>query len=405
MVSVPWLEQPALSAYQRRDVRRRLMFDGCKWDPQTQDVDVLSPVPLVLRRSAWRELAASAEALYAEALACEEELLGRPDLIGALGLPHALARGLAHEGASAHAPRVMRFDFHPTADGWALSEVNADVPGGYIEASAFATLAASHVQDATPTGDPAAALVEALRASVREPSRIALVHATAYADDAQVMRFLSGKLAAVGLEPVLVGPQHVRWTREGARIECNWLQAEVSAVLRFFPAEWLPHLPSCIWKPYLRRSAASQVNPLSSLLVQSKRFPLVWERLRTPVPHWRRLLPQTVDVREVSFHDESWVLKSSLGRVGDGVAVRGVTSARDWNRMRWASRLRPSGWVAQRRFDSRSLLSDDGPLHLCVGVFVVAGRVAGAYGRAARRPLIDATAMDVAVLVASKERR
>jgi hypothetical protein len=35
----------------------------------------------------------------------------------------------------------------------------------------------------------------------------------------------------------------------------------------------------------------------------------------------------------------------------------------------------------------------------CVGVFVVDGRAAGIYGRVARRPLIDARAHDVPVLL------
>ena len=32
--------------------------------------------------------------------------------------------------------RLMRYDFHPTVGGgWAVSEVNSDVPGGFAEAS------------------------------------------------------------------------------------------------------------------------------------------------------------------------------------------------------------------------------------------------------------------------------
>lgn len=29
-----------------------------------------------------------------------------------------------------HGPRFLRFDFHPTEEGWRLSEANTDVPGG-----------------------------------------------------------------------------------------------------------------------------------------------------------------------------------------------------------------------------------------------------------------------------------
>ena len=37
-------------------------------------------------------------------------------------------------------PRLMRFDLHPTDEGWRLSEVNSDVPGGLNESSLFPEL-------------------------------------------------------------------------------------------------------------------------------------------------------------------------------------------------------------------------------------------------------------------------
>jgi len=36
----------------------------------------------------------------------------------------------------------MRFDFHWTTEGFRISEVNADVPGGFSESSAFPALMA-----------------------------------------------------------------------------------------------------------------------------------------------------------------------------------------------------------------------------------------------------------------------
>jgi hypothetical protein len=45
---------------------------------------------------------------------------------------------LKHAGHSVPTPaaaRVLRFDFHWTDQGWKISEVNSDVPGGYCEAS------------------------------------------------------------------------------------------------------------------------------------------------------------------------------------------------------------------------------------------------------------------------------
>jgi len=395
-VTAPWVERPALERKEMAHVRRRLIFDCRKWDPQTQDVAVLSPAPLVLRRHAWRELAGTAEALFAESLACEEEILRRPRLLASLGLPRGIVRALA---PSPPGVRIMRFDFHPTREGWRLSEVNADVPGGYIEASGFSTLVSEVAPGCVTVGDPAAGIAGALARFVPPGSVVALVHATAYADDAQVMRFLAARLSAAGFRPMPVGPRHVRWEQDGARLACAWSREAVGAVVRFFPAEWLPQLPRGEWRPYFAPSPTLQANPPSALILQSKRFPLLWEQLRSPLPTWRRLLPPTVDPREVRLDDGTWVLKSVLGRVGDGVGVPGITAPERWRKMCRAASFHPRAWVAQRRFESWGRATDGGTDHLCIGVFVIDGRVAGAYGRAAGRALIDAEARDVAVLV------
>src|SRR5690606_6438084 len=97
---------------------------------------------------------------------------------------------------------------------------------------------------------------------------------------------------------------------------------------------------------------------------------------------------------------DGWVLKPALGRVGDMVAIRGVTAAADVKKAaRWA-RLASRGWIAQRRFEAIPVETADGPRFPCIGVFVIDGRAAGAYGRLANKPLIDAASQDIAVLIA-----
>src|SRR5262245_57553556 len=133
-----------------------------KWDAQVGDVTALAPFPLLLGRSSWRELEDLAERLAAETLAAEQELLGRPALHARIALPRPLRQLFAHGTPTPAAARVMRFDFHPTAEGWRLSEVNSDVPGGFTEATSFARLIATHVPGARPAGDPTRALVDAI---------------------------------------------------------------------------------------------------------------------------------------------------------------------------------------------------------------------------------------------------
>ena len=104
-------------------IRRRLVLEGCKWDPQVGDVATLARFPLIITAATWRELARLAESLCAEALAAEAEVLERPDLWRHLAIPRRIRRALcgrAHRSDSRD--RVMRFDFHPTREhGWRIS--------------------------------------------------------------------------------------------------------------------------------------------------------------------------------------------------------------------------------------------------------------------------------------------
>lgn len=392
-------------------LRRRALFECCKWDPQVGDVATLSRIPLLLAPPAWRRIASFAEALAREILDAEEELLSRPDLWRDLGLPWSVRRALRRslrEGAPRGVARLVRFDFHPTAEGWRISEANTDVPGGFVEAEGFTSLVADEVGDAAPAGVPATAYADALRRALPESARVALVHATAYADDRQVMEFLAHKLARRGLRPVLAGPEHLRWESGRARLECDWAAGEVDAVVRFFPAEWLPNCRRASgWRRHFGGGATPLSNPATALLTQSKRLPLVWDRMDTPLATWRGLLPETRSPEDVfggaaADPGPEWVVKPALGRVGDGVGIAGVTPERERAAIVKAARRHRRHWIAQRRFSSAALESAEGPLHACLGVYTVDARAAGIYGRVSRRPLVDAQAQDAAVLVPSE---
>src|SRR5436190_1972738 len=53
-------------------VRRRMVLDCCKWDPQIGDVSTLTRFPLLLARGEWDRLARWAEELGRETLDAEE---------------------------------------------------------------------------------------------------------------------------------------------------------------------------------------------------------------------------------------------------------------------------------------------------------------------------------------------
>lgn len=384
-------------------IRRRMVLHQCKWDPQVGDVETIARHPIVLPGSLLDGLGAVAERLDAEGEAAAHELAGRPELVRRLGLPGCLARvlsDLSHDWTPA-AARVVRFDFHPTTDGWRISEANSDVPGGFAESSHLPRLMAEHLSGTRPWGDPQDAIARAIQAAVNGAGRVALVAAPGYMEDQQVVAGLAAALREIGLQTWRGRPAQVTWTDGHARCLTPQGPLRLDAVVRFFQGEWLPRLSrNSGWQLFIRGGHTPVCNPGYGLLTESKRFPIVWDELKTPLPTWRAFLPETRDPRAADWHvDGRWLLKAAYANNGDEVADRTLAARRDWRRVSWSARLRPGGWAAQCRFTPLPLPTPAGPMYPCLGIYVVNGRAAGVYGRLSPRPLIDYSAIDVAVLV------
>jgi hypothetical protein len=386
-----------------RSVRRRAIFECCKWDPQVEDVSTIADVPIVLGAGDWRALVESAELLAGEVVAAERELRHRPELHETLGLPRTIRRALrrARQPDGDPGVRFIRFDFHHTDAGWRISEANTDVPGGLNEASGLPLIIAPHVPGTRPAGDVAGGYAAAVLASLPARAHVALAHATAYADDRQVMTYLAQRFEQRGARVSLVSPAHLRWRQGRAALDTAWTSGPVDAVVRFYPGEWMDNLPgACGWPSFFAGTSTPVSNPATALLTQSKRFPLTWDHLRTPLPTWRALLPETRDPRAAQWRgSDEWVVKPAMGRVGEDVGLAGVTPAADWIRIARDVRRHPSHWVAQRRFAATPLRMGEALRYPGIGIYTINGRVVGAYGRIAERPLIDARARDAAVLI------
>jgi glutathionylspermidine synthase len=401
----PYTALPPLNPAAFRQVWLETVLGQFKWDPQIGDTAVLCDFPLLLTKSAWHDLQAMASALAEEAFAVETELLNRPDLHPTLGLPGKVMRAWRSPSwvniRTDGDVRLIRFDFHYTTEGWRISEANIDTPGGLIEASGFSRLMAEHYPGARLSGDPAALLARAIRERVPPGGLVALIHATAYTDDRQMMIYLAPVLEREGLRACLISPAQLRWHSGQAEVVTDWQQSEAAYLFRFFPAEWLPNLPrACRWERYFDDCQVPASNPTSAVLLQSKRFPLVWDRLATPIPFWRRLLSETIDPRDrddLGNHD--WVLKPAFGRAGEGVMIRGVSAEKDWNTAFRAARKRPGRWIAQRRFETVPVTVNGQSWFPCIGVYFIGGQVAGIYGRVASNPVINDAAKDIAILI------
>lgn len=399
----PWQALSPLPPAVFEQVRLQTIFDCFKWDPQVQDESILADFAILLETSVWQTIAAQAEQLAVETLAAEQEILRNPALHTRLGLPRSITRHWKHL-PNAHEPpgvRVIRFDFHLTTDGWRISEANSDVPGGFIESAGYTQLMAAHYPQTAPVGDPADALAQAIRACLSPGALVALIHATAYTDDRQVMIYIAQYLERYGLKTCLISPAHLCWDGGKATLATDWQQGNVDFLLRFFPAEWLPNLPRALqWQNFFSGSHIPACNPTWALISQSKRFPLVWEMLHTSLPTWKHLLPETRDPRQIDKrHEEGWIFKPALGRVGEDIGMQGVTTPKAWKLIKRSVKWQPAYWAAQRRFEAVPLVTENGNWYPCIGVYTINGRTAGAYGRMSNQPLINSTAKDVAILI------
>ena len=385
-------------------IRRELLLKYCKWDPQVGDVSTLAPFPLFMETHPWHELETLAEKLSAELLAAESELLEHDELHRRLAIPRALRRVLRaarQNGATPSAVRVMRFDFHWTERGWRISEANADVPGGFSEASEFPRLMSEAWPSTSPPGNPAGFWAKRIAAAA-EGNPVALLAAAGFMEDQQVVAYLARMLRDLGVDARPAGPLQIEWRSGAAHLN----GIALGAIVRFYQAEWLSQLPRrCQW-PYLFAGGQTPVsNPLPCIFGESKRFPLVWDLIGSRLPTWRELLPETRNPRDAPWRTgNSWLIKTAWCNTGDTVSGRGLIPARQWRRAFWSATLHPSQWIAQRRFELAPVASPIGNIYPCIGVYTIDGRACGAYTRISTGLVIDHRAIDAALLLTETAR-
>jgi len=298
----------------------------------------------------------------------------------------------------------MRFDFHPVINennediseinpcGWALSEVNSDVPCGFAESVLLSGLACDFFSDCYVRGNVAQSIYDSFAAKIK-CKKVAFVHATSYSDDRQVLQYLYDYFIERGINGVFAAPDHIK---HGSQLTFDG--SEIGGIVRSFPAEWLYMFPKKYRRGYFT-AEIPQCNHPAAVLTQSKRLPLIWDKLDLELPVWRKLLPQTTGVNKNNkiIDSEEWIYKYAMGRVGDGISMKGAVTEKELKEINKAVRRNPKEWVAQKKFNSLPLGEDK--LHLCAGVFTVDGKAAGFYGRASGYNLIDSNAADIPILI------
>ena len=388
------------------EYRYDVIFKAYKWDPQVGDHNTISKHVILINQETARQLETWAESLTLETKLMEEALIKNLSLTKKLGLPKSIRRVLRSltNYDSDQNVRLMRFDFHPTTTGWAVSEVNSDVPGGLAEASILPQIASKYFEGYEPHNHVANSLYEAYRNKIKKEGTVAFVHATSYSDDRQVMQYLSDYFNDQGLNTVFAAPDHLQWINKKAISVVQGEEGKIDGIIRFFPLEWLTNLPKkAKWRGYYDCEIPSCNHPVA-IFAQSKRLPLIWDDLGIDIPVWKKLLPKTSDPKKIQFDQEDWILKPALGRVGEGISIRSVVPPKELKQIEKAAHKEPHNWVAQQMFHSQPVITkDQESFHLCIGVFTVDGKRAGFYGRISPYPRIDANAKDIPILVLKEE--
>lgn len=387
------------------DYRYEVIFKAYKWDPQVEDANTVSEYIAVLEEETVAELASLAEELAVETTAMETELSKKLFLAKELGLPKSMCRAMkktANYQKEEHV-RLMRFDFHPTDEGWQISEVNSDVPGGFAESSILPEVATKFVPHSIPSENFSQHLFRGFEKRVKQGGTIGFVHATSYADDRQVMQFMGDYFEERGYRALYLAPDHLRFENNRAFSILGNQREELSGLIRFFPLEWMTRLPfSAKWKGYYSTVTPSCNHPIA-MLTQPKSLPLIWDKLDTECGLWKQLLPETKEVVALDYQETDYIYKPVFGRVGGDITIKEATSEKEFKRIKKEALKRKKEWVVQKRFNSVPVKTQDGKeFHLCIGVFVVDGAFAGFYGRINPHARIDEKAKDIPIVVRRK---
>jgi glutathionylspermidine synthase len=394
VVGTPIRLTDPLSEAQFDSLLRDMIFKGFKWDVQVGDYCTISRRGIVFDSRSAQEIYGMAERLWAELLRVEEWLATSPRMLSRLGLPNRLVQLLKRHRIPSRSPRIARFDFHYTHEGWKVSEVNSDVPGGYIETSFLPQYWPDIPNNCVSSGKPAEVYVLNLLPIIGT-GIVGLLHAPWYSEDRQHMEFLKTLLKSHGTEAVVVGPEQVEFKAGKAFA----FDKELKVMIRFFPCEWLIHCGNA--DEWFSPHECAISNPLFAIVSQTKRLPLLWRDLPFDVPEWKKLLPETRDVAFRDFNVFARVLKPCLGRMGGDICIPGVTS----NELR-SKRLRRiianrKQWISQQMFHSVNYGSEQEKSFVCLGVYVIDGKANGIYGRISYTGLTDENAADAPVFIES----
>jgi hypothetical protein len=287
--------------------------------------------------------------------------------------------------------RLVRVDLLLSESGWQACEINADCPGGHNEALGLPRLAQaagfSHGHNPTTVVEDLASELMAMRDG---EGAIALIYATAYAEDLQVCALIQRELKWRGAPTILASPTALR--RRGRRLYVG--DQRVSVLYRYFPTEFMEGQRNLAdIAAVVADGGVRCLSSFAAIYSQSKQAFARAHALRAEFsPDDARALaylPRTYALADLPAGEllaapARFVLKRALGRVGEEVFVGSLLSAADWEKaVAMATSDCESGevWVVQEFVPQRRIESPYGPLLVTLGVYVLNGSFAGYFAR------------------------
>lgn len=386
------------------EYRLDIIFNCYKWDPQFLDNNTIAKYAIVLSKEEHEEVKRLTEAVDKETIQAEEFINNNLNIAKPLALPKKIYKELkrmTNYEKEKHI-RLMRYDFHPTNKGWEISEVNSDVPGGFAESSLMPEVATNVLDidkyDFISFGD---CIIKAIKEKVKKNGNIMMVHCTSYSDDRQVMQFLGDKLSKEGFNIIYGAADHIHFKDKKAYSILDNKECELDGIFRFTPLEWLKDIKPKYWDGYFDTITPSCNHPIA-IFAQTKRFPLIWDKLEEngiDLTYWKKLLPHTIEVKDAKDL-KGYIYKPACGRVGEGISIKEACIDDELKNILKQVKKYPKDYLAQKKFKSIPLKDKEGKEHhVCLGSYTVDGKHAGYYARISNVPRIDSNAADIPVLI------
>lgn len=365
--------------------QRWLVWDGCVAGARRVDVH-----PLVLDARAHHEAVRVAERAAALVFRARDRAAADPGERALYKLHPDVERLAESARAGGDGNALVRVDLLLQNDGqFVACEVNADCPGGHNETLALPRLAKMAGfrggRDPTTVAHRLAERLVTLSGGRGSPrGAIAIIYATAYAEDLQVCALVERLVKERGGRAIRMPATAPQESGEGVAYRGERL----SVLYRFYPLEYMEEQSNIA--ALARATERGELCSVSSFSVIHAQSKLAMARAWHAEPEEARgVFPETFafadrHAAQLACDRPSWVLKRDLSRVGDHVIVGALHEDEAFREaLDGIAEAEAEGevWIAQRFVPTGYVSTPWGPRCLTLGVYLLDGAFVGYFAR------------------------